>query len=641
MRTWTLRQVRNLLFAVSAMGSHTSTGAGPGPRTLLKGQRNIKFPIPRSRSPLKTNLKSPARKNPHLDRLSSPTRGSPAEGRDATVTRRLNFSGRTSGSASVGRPKTNGTSRLSRFEEEEEEEEEEEDEEDEDEELAAAAGGDDEPFADDELDEPMHMIDAIGEDENYEDEDEPLVRRPASEKRGRGKPKTTSRTVVREPSEDLSADDDPAQEEELDQDDEDAEAEQDEQPVARSVGRPPKSSQAKKPAPKKAALASPQSKKRRSPRVRTSGSSDAGGYQEVEAEDPEQYLRQAKRQKTQASASVTASPAKPKRGKPPAARQDNEGKPEGKKSRGRPPKKAKEAESGEAGETSFMALQRGPPMPKSRALVSVRRDADSMALTRSGRHSYRPVEYWRGEEVVVGEEEQDGRLYNDQGFVMPTIKEVIRVPESTLPSKRAPRSQTRNKIKAKDKLEVVEEDEELEEWEISPGTMAGEVVLWEPEHELHPPAEDEPVNIIEEQVALSADAVQTRDIRDATFRFAKTLTMPFMGAGVVDLPPGAEKRPKNSRKMHMVFFVHYGKVMVTINETQFRISAGGTWFVPRGEFLKLESWGERRKRVAKGGFFGADVRFLQGITTASATTMKTRLASSSLRDARYLLRQPI
>jgi len=107
-------------------------------------------------------------------------------------------------------------------------------------------------------------------------------------------------------------------------------------------------------------------------------------------------------------------------------------------------------------------------------------------------------------------------------------------------------------------------------------------VLWEPEHEEHPPADDEPVQVMDDRIAISADAIQTSDIKDATFRFAKTLTMPFMGAGVVDLPPGAEKRPKNSRKMHMVFFVHYGKVLVTINEAQFRISAGGTWFVPRG-----------------------------------------------------------
>jgi centromere protein C len=140
---------------------------------------------------------------------------------------------------------------------------------------------------------------------------------------------------------------------------------------------------------------------------------------------------------------------------------------------------------------------------------------------------------------------------------------------------------SKGKGRPKPKKPVVEE--EYEEWEVSPGTVEGEIVIWETEHEEHPPADDEPVQVTDERIAISAKAVQTSEIRDATFRFAKTLTMPFMGAGVVDLPPGGEKRPKNSRKMHMVFFVHTGKVMVTINEAQFRISAGGMWFVPRGE----------------------------------------------------------
>lgn len=131
--------------------------------------------------------------------------------------------------------------------------------------------------------------------------------------------------------------------------------------------------------------------------------------------------------------------------------------------------------------------------------------------------------------------------------------------------------------------EAAEEEEELEEWEMDEGLIMGDIVLWEPKHEAFPPGDDEEVRVMQDRLAMAADAIKVKEIPDATFRFAKTLTMPFMGAGVVDLPPEAEKRPKNSRKMHMVFFVHYGKVLVTINEVQFRISAGGTWFVPRGE----------------------------------------------------------
>ena len=67
--------------------------------------------------------------------------------------------------------------------------------------------------------------------------------------------------------------------------------------------------------------------------------------------------------------------------------------------------------------------------------------------------------------------------------------------------------------------------------------------------------------------------------------------MPFFGAGMVDLTPGGTKRAKNSRKMHMVFFVFCGRVTVELGNDMdcpkqtFGISRGGVWQVPRGKFL--------------------------------------------------------
>lgn len=77
------------------------------------------------------------------------------------------------------------------------------------------------------------------------------------------------------------------------------------------------------------------------------------------------------------------------------------------------------------------------------------------------------------------------------------------------------------------------------------------------------------------------------------------MTLPFFGSGIVELPPEGFKRAKNSRKMQMVFFVHQGKVLVTVGppalenggggndaETnEFAISKGGVWVVPRGMLL--------------------------------------------------------
>ena len=86
-----------------------------------------------------------------------------------------------------------------------------------------------------------------------------------------------------------------------------------------------------------------------------------------------------------------------------------------------------------------------------------------------------------------------------------------------------------------------------------------------------------------------------RDVAGAAFRYAKVLSLPFFGAGVLELPPAGLKRAKNSHRMHMAFFVHVGKVGVRVWAQQpapreeevnaFAITEGGVWTVPRGGFL--------------------------------------------------------
>ncbi len=96
--------------------------------------------------------------------------------------------------------------------------------------------------------------------------------------------------------------------------------------------------------------------------------------------------------------------------------------------------------------------------------------------------------------------------------------------------------------------------------------------------------------LIRTDIAYSFEAIDMRDIAGADFKFAKTLTLDFFGAGMVDLPPGCVKRMKNSRRMQMVFFVFYGRVTVNVGTppTKFSIGKGGQWQVPRGKPLTFE-----------------------------------------------------
>jgi centromere protein C len=76
--------------------------------------------------------------------------------------------------------------------------------------------------------------------------------------------------------------------------------------------------------------------------------------------------------------------------------------------------------------------------------------------------------------------------------------------------------------------------------------------------------------------------MQTREVKDSTFRFAKLLSSSFLGSGIVELPQGGVKKPKNSKKMHMVFYVCYGRVQVDVSGCQFSVGKGCVFQVPRG-----------------------------------------------------------
>jgi centromere protein C len=216
---------------------------------------------------------------------------------------------------------------------------------------------------------------------------------------------------------------------------------------------------------------------------------------------------------------------------------------------------------------------------------------ENMLRTKSGRLSYKPLEGWRGERAV----------YENQGGMLPIrrtaeIAEIVRV-EQVTPVKRpfsrrsasvqpAPRgrraARTRNVFEDND-------DGEEEPWEASTkdgqGVMTGPVKIWD--NDIGAISQEEEDDI-EQQLAFAEKRIQPRPTPDnPSFLFTKTLTMPFFGSGVIELPPGGFKGQKNSRRFQFVFFVHVGKVAVNVNGTRFVISKGGVFQVPRGMLIVM------------------------------------------------------
>lgn len=510
-----------------------------------------RFPPARARSPPKTNMQSPAKRNPHLGHSSSPIRGSVVRPSDDASSsprparppqRKLDFKNKpslakTNGVNGKGKVAATTNGHVSPPEEVDEEEPQLDEES-----MAILDGGDDHAGEDGE--------ESLGDDDatdpaDVEEEEPPTP--PAAKRKGRPK-----KAAPVEEAEDAP--------------EETVEEQTEEEPIMQSVEadtEPPRTGKKRgRPSKNKAAEddTAGQPTKKKAKRV-----SDVADDETGESSQQNSGRKRGRPKATKAAGdNDTSIPAK----KPAAPKQ----------------KQAKKQRvSTGVGDTSLAELPRNPPMPKSRGLFISRREAPGGLTTRSGRTSIRPIQYWKNERVELDDDEvfDDGK----QHIRLPRIKEIVRYDEPEVEHKRASRRKAGRPAAGKKgkRREYDSEEDELEPWEENADSISGEVVVWQPEHELNPPGPDEQIEVAEEQLAVSAGAIVTREIRNATFKFAKTLSTPFFGAGVVDLPPHSEKKPKNARKMHMAFFVFSGRVQVTVADTTFSIGKGGMWFVPRGK----------------------------------------------------------
>ncbi|ESZ96214.1 hypothetical protein SBOR_3372 [Sclerotinia borealis F-4128] len=559
----------------------------PEPTEVLnqrKQDARIAIPIPRSRSPLKTDLLSPARRNPSFG-ISSPAKGGSSEADDTgPVRRKLDFStedmevetketananvNASKGRGRPGRPAlgnlTNGT-RLSPGRRLQPNINQGSDAVEDQDESALQFEEDSNQYNAPDDDEDDAAVDAlegnsdIGEDEEEEaevqQEDEPEVepepsppRKPASKNNGKGK-------AIEEP--------------------------ESEPPAPKRRGRKPKN-----PAPQ------------------------VEPVEEVQVEEAKE--RPAKKSRRSTEAVEAPKPTKGKPGRPSNATNSTTA---AKPKAAAKPKTQLRPTIAPISEVDSPQVHRGPPIPRNNGLFILRRESTmaGMPRTRSGRNSIKPLAFWKNERVTYDSKETVPDGTHGAKILLPSIKEVIRADEVEQQKQSRLRSSKLTKSKLKKRArEEVEDNSEAEEWESEIGRIKGSVRTWDPEDQI-----GEIVDEKVEDLAFSSAAIKTRDIVDASFKFAKTLTLPFFGSGMVDLEPGAVKKPKNSRKMQMVFFVFYGRVEVEVNGTSFRIGKGGMWQVPRGNFYSITNDYDKPARI----FFaqGCEVDDSEGGTAPPAS----------------------
>jgi centromere protein C len=192
---------------------------------------------------------------------------------------------------------------------------------------------------------------------------------------------------------------------------------------------------------------------------------------------------------------------------------------------------------------------------------------------RAGRTVVKPLAYWSAEQCVYNE----GAAGLELGSRIPLSS----VKEITNDAKKGHSKQDSDDAAS---LNDYHEDGHEEPWEKQIGVFRGQASVWsQPDQTtLEDPEETD--------LAYHPSSMLTREVKGSGFKFAKLVSTPFFGSGIVDLPPGAVKKPKNSRTMHMCFFVFQGRVTVKIGQgieegecERFSIGKGGVFQVPRGE----------------------------------------------------------
>ncbi|OQE16394.1 hypothetical protein PENSTE_c024G09392 [Penicillium steckii] len=225
--------------------------------------------------------------------------------------------------------------------------------------------------------------------------------------------------------------------------------------------------------------------------------------------------------------------------------------------------------------------QRSGPL-KGRSLYILKRENPESAPThtRSGRVSVRPLAYWRNERCVFG----DGEAAEGQRYPLSTIKEIIRTeelePENKGKGKNGGKKKKSSKSKKRQHESDDEEDPNQDEWEKEDGVLHGLVPKWDAA--AGNATEDEVT-----QIAYAPIGIKTKEVKGSTFLFAKLLTSSFIGSGILDLPPEGVKKAKNSKKMHMVFYVCHGRVLVDVSGVGFSAGKGCVFQVPRGNMYSF------------------------------------------------------
>ncbi|KAI8989830.1 Mif2/CENP-C like-domain-containing protein [Trametes punicea] len=223
-----------------------------------------------------------------------------------------------------------------------------------------------------------------------------------------------------------------------------------------------------------------------------------------------------------------------------------------------------------------------PRQRKDMVLRELTPEENTDGVRRSKRLRYSPLAWWRLEKVVYGRRESGTCL-------VPSIKEIHRIPqpqpEPLGARKRRGASRKRSRTVDPEIQQVIVYDPE-EGWDDQTDPHCDVLEYGQDGME------------VTRRVAFTAKMVAPKAAAQGAFYFQKIFgDGDFLAAGQLIIPPHSTKPTKGTKDNTFVFYVIQGAVKFAVHKSNFILSTGGMFMVPRGNVYYIQNICERDAKL--------------------------------------------
>ncbi|KAF8938625.1 hypothetical protein BGZ47_008481 [Haplosporangium gracile] len=231
-------------------------------------------------------------------------------------------------------------------------------------------------------------------------------------------------------------------------------------------------------------------------------------------------------------------------------------------------------------------------------------NAEETGVRKSSRTKVAPLKFWMNEKVVYGKSSEG-----------PVIKSVIRAPSEEPQEKRkrmpaksqrttGKKEKEKGKVKVKEKQKVekkdAQEDSEESGQDHAPEENIDDSIdMDEDQAETRKGLHEDPKvtadilvfgsdDVVSQDIAESKSSILFRNVQSGEYQLHRGLEDPgYVVTGTMKIKPNGRKPVNSGTNTSMVFYVIKGLVKVKVHESEFVVSTGGRFLVPRGNTYSI------------------------------------------------------